>query len=272
MPRQPVVCSSCRDPQVADRIANRRRKQLANGFAILQNLPVDDEAVDSDTEVEAGERWTCEELLGRFDPVKHPDFARIPSEWTDKQEAYLRKDVLDAYARMREAAAHDGVDLLIRSATRNYDYQCAIWERKWRLPQYDGWQPVDRARDILSYSAMPGTSRHHWGTDIDLNSFDNDWFTDGEGVRVYGWLRAHAAAHGFHQTYDDKSSGRTGYELERWHWSYLPLARPMLDAYNASVAVDDLTGFSGAAAAGELRVLRDFVNGVDLPPASVSVA
>ena len=94
----------------------------------------------------------------------------------------------------------------------------------------------------------------------------------GEGVRVYGWLRAHAAAHGFHQTYDDKSSGRTGYELERWHWSYLPLARPMLDAYNASVAVDDLTGFSGAAAAGELRVLRDFVNGVDLPPASVSVA
>jgi D-alanyl-D-alanine carboxypeptidase len=256
---------------VSERVANRRRKQLANGFSILQNLPVDDDA-DSGTEAEAGNstngsgRWTREELLGRFDVEQHPEFSRIPSGWTDKQEAYLRKEALDAYGSMREAASDDGIDLLIRSAARSYDYQCAIWERKWQLPKYEGWQPIDRARDILSYSAMPGTSRHHWGTDIDLNSIDNEWFVAGEGMRVYEWLCAHASAHGFHQTYDDKSSGRTGYELERWHWSYLPLARPMLDAYNDMVVLDDLKGFSGAASAGELRVLHDFVNGVDLPP------
>ncbi len=131
---------------------------------------------------------------------------------------------------MKAAADQAGIQLVIRSATRNFEYQRGIWERKWQRPQYMGWQDIDKARDILTYSAMPGASRHHWGTDIDLNSFENEWFTSGEGADIYAWLTAHAADFGFHQVYDDKSTGRTGYELERWHWSYLPTAGPMLDS------------------------------------------
>ena len=159
---------------------------------------------------------------------------------------------------------------MIRSATRNFDYQKGIWERKWERPQYMGWQAVDKARDILTYSAMPGASRHHWGTDIDFNSFENDWFESGEGAEVYAWLTAHAGEYGFHQVYDDKSTGRTGYELERWHWSFLPIAGPMLTAYNRLVSGGDLTGapFSGAETADSLAVLRDFVNGLALPQSS----
>jgi LAS superfamily LD-carboxypeptidase LdcB len=211
--------------------------------------------------------FTRAELLGRFDPAVLPGFLRVPAAWTDKEEIYLRAEVLEAYGRMREAATADGVALLVRSATRNFDYQKGIWERKWERPQYMGWQAVDKARDILTYSAMPGASRHHWGTDIDLNSFENDWFESGEGAEIYDWLLSHAGDYGFHQVYDDKSTGRTGYELERWHWSYLPTAGPMLTAYNALVSEGDLTGapFSGAETADSLAVLRDFVNGVDLP-------
>lgn len=211
--------------------------------------------------------WSREELLGLFDPSEHPDFDRIPNDWTDKDGIFLRREVLEAYDQMRTAAALDGIDLLIRSATRNFDYQRGIWERKWERPQYMGWQDVDKARDILTYSAMPGASRHHWGTDIDLNSFENDWFTADEGAAVYAWLNAHAGTYGFHQVYDDKATGRTGYELERWHWSYLPIAGPMLTAYNRVVASTDLTSapFSGAGTADSLAVLRDFVNGLALP-------
>ena len=168
------------------------------------------------------------ELLGQFDPASHAGFSRVPDAWTDKDGIFLRTEVLEACGRMRDAAAADGVSLLVRSATRNFDYQRSIWERKWQRPRYMGWQAVDKARDILTYSAMPGASRHHWGTDIDFNSFENAWFESGEGAEVYGWLTAHAAEYGFHQVYDDKSTGRTGYELERWHWSYLPTAGPML--------------------------------------------
>ena len=214
--------------------------------------------------------YTREELLGRFDPAVHPGFSRIPDEWTDKDGIYLRTEVLEACGRMRAAAAAEGVMLLIRSATRNFDYQKGIWERKWERPKYMGWQAVDKARDILTYSAMPGASRHHWGTDIDFNSFENEWFERGEGAKVYAWLTANAEEYGFHQIYDDKTTGRKGYELERWHWSYLPSAGPMLNAYNALVSQEDLTGaqFSGSETADSLEVLRDFVNGLALPQTS----
>ena len=211
--------------------------------------------------------FTKAELLGQFDPAGHAGFAQVPDDWTDKEGIYLRSEVLEAYAKMRDAALRDGVDLLIRSATRNFEYQKGIWERKWVRPQYMGWQAVDKARDILTYSAMPGASRHHWGTDIDLNSFENEWFESDQGAALYGWLQQHAGTFGFHQIYDDKSSGRTGYELERWHWSYLPIAQPMLEAFNRTVQPADLTTapFSGAETADSLKVLSDFVNGVNLP-------
>lgn len=211
--------------------------------------------------------FTRDELLGHFDPSIHPEFSRVPDAWTDKDDIYLRTEVLEACGRMRAAAEADGVFLLVRSATRNFDYQKGIWEQKWERPRYMGWLAMDKARDILTYSAMPGASRHHWGTDIDFNSFENQWFESGEGAEVYAWLTAHASDHGFHQVYDDKSTGRTGYELERWHWSHLPTAGPMLTAYNALVSDVDLThaAFSGSATADSLRVLRDFVNGLTLP-------
>ena len=207
------------------------------------------------------------ELLGQFDPATHSGFESIPSTWTDKNGIYLRAEVLEAYGRMKAAADQAGIQLVIRSATRNFEYQRGIWERKWQRPQYMGWQDIDKARDILTYSAMPGASRHHWGTDIDLNSFENEWFTSGEGADIYAWLTAHASDFGFHQVYDDKSTGRTGYELERWHWSYLPTAGPMLTAYNRMVGTSDLTkaAFSGALTADSLNVLQEFVNGIDLP-------
>ena len=221
--------------------------------------------VSTDSTVTA--TWPKAELLGQFEPAGHPAFERVPKAWTDKDNIYLRRDALAAYGQMRKSAEADGIRLLVRSATRNYSYQKGIWERKWERPKYMGWQAVDKAKDIMTYSAMPGASRHHWGTEVDLNAFENDWFTSGEGAVVYAWLQQHAAEYGFHQVYDDKSTGRTGYELERWHWSYLPISGPMLVAFNATISPQDLSqsNFSGSDSADSLNVLTQFVNGVNLP-------
>ena len=32
---------------------------------------------------------------------------------------------------------------------------------------------------------MPSTSRHHWGTDLDLNNLNNSYFTSGKGKKIY---------------------------------------------------------------------------------------
>jgi zinc D-Ala-D-Ala carboxypeptidase len=207
--------------------------------------------------------FTKEELLGQFEPSKHPDFVRIAAAHTTKENIYLRKVAYDAFVKMHNRAAQEGIRIIIISATRNFNDQKKIWEKKWLREQYRGWKDADKAKDILKYSSMPGTSRHHWGTDVDFNSVTPAYFSAGEGKKLYQWLVAHAAEFGFVQTYTPKSKGRTGYEEEQWHWSYLPLSGLMLSAYNSQISYSDIKGFSGSSAAAEIQVIEAYVNGVD---------
>jgi D-alanyl-D-alanine dipeptidase len=227
-------------------------------FAALcyAELTVDLTATDSLTP------FTREELLGKFNPAKHSGFQLIESRYSGKSDIYLRKEAYEAFKRMHAAAIKEGITLTILSATRNFDAQKGIWERKWKRPQYEGKTELERIVDILKFSSMPGTSRHHWGTDIDLNSLEPAYFTTGKGLAIYQWLSTHAAEHGYYQTYTSKKDGRSGYEEEAWHWSYMPIAGPMLEAYNHTITYNELTGFSGCTSADKARVLEDFVNGI----------
>ena len=206
--------------------------------------------------------FSREDLLGKFNPAKHPDFQLIEVRYSTKSDIYLRKEAYASFKRMHEAALKDGITLTIISATRNFNAQKAIWERKWKRPQYEGKTDLERITDIMKFSSMPGTSRHHWGTDIDMNSLEPDFFKQGKGLIIYQWLTTHAAEFGFYQTYTSKKNGRSGYDEEAWHWSYMPLAGPLLDAYNKTITYSDLTGFSGCTSANQARVLEDFVNGI----------
>jgi LAS superfamily LD-carboxypeptidase LdcB len=206
--------------------------------------------------------FTKEELLGKFKPEQHKDFVRIKSAHTTKENTYLRRAAYEAFVQMHDAARSEGVVIRIISATRNFDDQKKIWEKKWLRDRYKGWADADKAKDILLYSSMPGTSRHHWGTDMDFNSVELSYFEQTEGKKLYAWLTKNAGSYGFVQTYTSKENGRTGYQEEKWHWSYLPLSEKMLQAYNANISYDDLKGFSGCETAKELRVIEDFVNGV----------
>lgn len=210
-------------------------------------------------------------LLGKFDPATHPQFARLKDEHTagSARGGYLRKEAYEAFIRMSAAAKAEGVDLTIISATRNFEAQKRIWENKW-----NGKVPVEgkdlttiadlneRARLILLYSSMPATSRHHWGTDMDLNALENSFFESGEGLKIYSWLTAHADDYGFCQPYTSKATGRTGYEEEKWHWSYLPLSGVLLEEYKKQVRYTDVKGFRGSETARSLKVIDRYVDGV----------
>jgi LAS superfamily LD-carboxypeptidase LdcB len=94
--------------------------------------------------------------------------------------------------------------------------------------------PLERGRIILKYSSMPGTSRHHWGTEVDLNVLANSYYTAGEGKVLYQWLRDNAGRYGFCQPYTKGRKG--GYDEEMWHWSYVPLAKQFLHDWNRLLA------------------------------------
>ncbi len=210
-------------------------------------------------------------LLGKIEPSADSRFGRIPDSYTAgaAHGAYLRKETLEAFTKMAEAALRDGVTLTIISATRSFVAQKKIWEDKWDGKRIVEGQDLSkmadtaaRARIILRYSSMPGTSRHHWGTDVDLNSLENAYFDTAEGKKVYDWLVNHAGSFGFCQPYTSKAGGRTGYEEERWHWSYLPLSGPLLKEYLVKVSLANIGGFKGSGTAGPISVITDFVAGV----------
>jgi zinc D-Ala-D-Ala carboxypeptidase len=210
-------------------------------------------------------------LLGKFDPTTHPQFSKLSDDHAQgsAKGAYLRKETYEAFTKMSAAAKKDGVELIIISATRNFESQKRVWENKWEgrtLVEGKNLTTVkdskERARLILLYSSMPGTSRHHWGTDMDLNSLENSFFESGEGQKIYHWLTAHAAEYGFCQPYTSKAGGRTGYEEEKWHWSYLPLSGEFLEVYKKQVHYSDIKGFAGSQVAKPMEVVNKYVEGV----------
>jgi len=201
-------------------------------------------------------------LMGHFNPKKHEAFAKVPAKYANRSGYYLRKEALNAFIQMHKAARKDGVKLIIRSATRNFNYQKGIWERKWRK-QKKSRSPKNKALNILRLSSMPGTSRHHWGTEVDLNAFNNKWFTKGRGLKLFNWLNNNASKYGFSRPYTQKGKQRpTGYNEEKWHWSYTPLSIPMLR--DARLALDDskITGFSGSQTAKKIAVVKNYIFGV----------
>jgi len=219
------------------------------------------------------DEFTLDYLMGKFDPAGHPDFTLVDPQYASREGMYLRKDTYEAFKKMHAAALEDSVQLVIRSATRNFESQKGIWEAKWTgQRKIEGGQdatkafpdPKERALKILKFSSMPSTSRHHWGTDIDLNNLTNAYFEKGEGLKVYTWLQANAADFDFCQPYTAKDAGRPfGYNEEKWHWSYLPVAQPL--TYKAARELNDemISGFMGSEVAGEIDVVEKYVLGIN---------
>ncbi|MGD2246544.1 MAG: M15 family metallopeptidase [Candidatus Aminicenantes bacterium] len=215
-------------------------------------------------EITVGKKY----LLGKFDPDLEDDFIEIESKYTKRSGQYLRKETYRAFIKMHEAALQAGIQLTIVSATRSFYQQKNIWEGKWNGKMLVRGKNLaetvsdhaERAKIILKFSSMPGTSRHHWGTDIDLNALENNYFETELGKKIYAWLKENAFVYGFCQPYGPKNFSRpTGYEEEKWHWSYIPLAESFLHQYIRNISYDDLKGFEGWKTAQVLRVIENYV-------------
>lgn len=217
------------------------------------------------------EKITRRYLMGKFDPTKDERFARIPDAYASKT-MYMRKEALAAFEEMHVAAKKSGIRLTILSATRPFDVQKSIWEAKWtgkrkvdgRLLPKEVKDPKGRATKILRWSSMPSTSRHHWGTDIDINSLEPSYFDAGKGLKEYQWLVANAPTYGFCQVYSEMGPNRPdGYQEEKWHWSYLPISKELTAAYAQKITDQDIGGFLGSESAPMIEVVKKYVLGIN---------
>ena len=163
-----------------------------------------------------------------------------------------------AFAELQRDAGEAGFELAIASSYRSFARQLAIFNAKasGQRPVHDDagrsvdmarLPPADQLQAILRFSALPGTSRHHWGTDLDV--FDAAALADDARVQLtpdevapggvfdalHCWLDGRMAAgqsHGFYRPYGED---RGGVAVERWHLSYAPLAVGCASGMSAQV-------------------------------------
>ena len=132
-----------------------------------------------------------EYLLGKLNYKDDNRFIEVFLENSSKHEIYLREETYQAFQQMAQDAKEDGINLNIILGARSFADQKTIWENKWSGVVGNYYLIKDehnKTEAILKHSSMPGTSRHHWGTDIDLNNLQNSYFEKGEGLEVYNLL------------------------------------------------------------------------------------
>ena len=172
----------------------------------------------------------------------------------------------EALIAMRDEARGAGIDLDVVSGFRDFNRQVSLWSGK-----FNGSRPLLDARGIqinhadlyesalidaiLIWSALPGASRHHWGSEIDVidtaalpagarpQLTSAEFAVGGCFERLNGWLDSNMRRFGFFRPY---ATFRGGVRPEPWHLSYAEVSVPALEALS-------------------LDVLREALEGADLP-------
>jgi LAS superfamily LD-carboxypeptidase LdcB len=163
----------------------------------------------------------------------------------------LHRDAEQAFLALCQAAKADNIDIKIVSAFRSFSRQAAIWQAKvagQRKVYNQRGEIVDITRltgkekldAVLLYSALPGASRHHWGTEFDVydaaavpESYSPlldpiEYSPNGPFYRLQQWLSVNAARFGFFMPY---ANYQGGVAAEPWHLSYQPISSQYLAQY-----------------------------------------
>ncbi len=172
---------------------------------------------------------------------------------------WIHPQVSQDLLALKQAADSAGFNFNIASGFRSFARQQSIWNRKMsgELAILDeASQPIDtthyseeqRVWAILRWSALPGASRHHWGTDFDV--FDRHGLPAGESLQLepweylqahqhpfYLWLKAHIEPFGFFFPYQQNG---IGVAFEPWHISHRLTAERCLTQLTLDVLAEQL--------------------------------
>ena len=173
----------------------------------------------------------------------------------DEPPCALHRDAVQPFLDLRSAAAAAGFDLMPVSSFRDFESQLRIWNAKFRgertLYDRQGRRLEHAALNegelvdaVLCWSAMPGASRHHWGTEVDVvdrhalpqgqgaKLLPIEYGPDGPFARLTAWLDANMQRYGFFRPYHQD---RGGVAPEPWHLSYAPVAERALGQLTVEV-------------------------------------
>ncbi|MFZ7260292.1 M15 family metallopeptidase [Avibacterium avium] len=172
---------------------------------------------------------------------------------------FLEANALKAFQGLQQSAVKNGFNLQPASSFRDFQRQQMIWNDKFagkRKVHNDEGQALDlsccsdweKCQAILRWSALPGGSRHHWGTEVDI--FDPDllpadqklqlepweYTQGGYFAELSEWLQENVAKFDFAFPFSQMPA-RVEIGYEPWHISYLPMAEQARAHFNPEILV-----------------------------------
>ncbi|MEE9349796.1 MAG: M15 family metallopeptidase [Flavobacteriaceae bacterium] len=171
----------------------------------------------------------------------------------------LQKEAYVALENMITEAKLNNVKIHVVSGYRSFEHQNRIWEKKFANFRKKGYSTIDAVNKVKEYTAIPGTSRHHWGTDVDLvdyrKKFERNLSSSESNKKYTKWMDDNAHKFGFYRVFT-KNKFRKGYNYESWHYSYRKIAKPMLEAY---LELDIVSILSHEEIAGNAVFTKEFL-------------
>jgi LAS superfamily LD-carboxypeptidase LdcB len=195
--------------------------------------------------------------LGVFEKQLHglTDNHVVAFDQAPHSQVYLHSAVIKPWLELRTAAELAGFKPFILSGFRDYYRQLAIWKRKItrqvtikdrhnEILALDASEPL-LIKAILSWSAIPGYSRHHWGSDLDIfdaSQLDGCYkiklepceFNAPEGpcYDFEVWLKENIEKFGFYRPYQKQNCGVA---IEPWHLSHTRTSALFMSKLNLGV-------------------------------------
>ena len=218
-----------------------------------------------------------EELTGRANPPLR--------SWSDKVQIHAA--LWDPLQALVAAAEEEGFALQIASGHRDYARQLLIWQEKGQglRPLFDengerinplDYPPEQLLFKMLHWSALPGASRHHWGTEVDV--FDERLvaakdlqLSEAEADTIlkpfHEWLDFYLPHSPFFRPY---AQYKKGFAREPWHLSYHPLAKNYHKAYTINVLQQNLAQATSLFLGDQIQahlpqIYEDYLQDIDHP-------
>lgn len=173
-------------------------------------------------------------------------------EYDNENIHVIHNEVINDLKKLFAAAKKDGIEITIISSFRSFEKQLSIWNDKWQgyRPVYsrhgrplnmDAMSNIEKYKAISLWSALPGMSRHHWGTDCDV--FSKQAIVQGHKVELVPdefskngicgtlnqWLNEHLEQFGFFRPYNEFKGGVA---VEPWHISHCETSQQILEHFD----------------------------------------
>lgn len=218
---------------------------------------------------------------------------RENNQLTEYQDFLIHQDSKESFIKLQKAAQNEiGADLKIISSFRNYERQLLGWNLKAsgkrdlydeddNLVNFDDLNPEQLLFAILKWSAVPGASRHHWGSDFDIYDANkikkedvkllpSECSPDGPCGELHQWLDQKIKENKSFNFFRPYETLRGGVAQEKWHISFAAVSQSYNEAYSLDIFIQNIEQ-SDLLLKSELLqnvelIYEKYVKNIDSPP------